>query len=55
MVSGGPRFQVSGLGNQVPGSGVQARVQVQEIGHRYSHLSSIQPSIGISHPPTANR
>ena len=75
MIGGGAQFQVSGLGRQVPGSGVQVRVQVQEIchpssatdsvifqfqvagggtsalRHRFSHLSSIQPSIQSSTQP----
>ena len=41
MIGGGAHIQVSGLGHQEPGSGVQVRAQVQEI----CHLSSIQPSI----------
>jgi hypothetical protein len=48
MIGWGAYFQVSGLGHQAPGSGIQVRVQVQEICHRFSHLSSIQPSIQSS-------
>ncbi len=33
----GDRFQVSGLGHQVPGPGIQVQVQVREI----CHLSSV--------------
>ena len=40
MIGWGAQFQVSGLGRQVPGSGVQARVQVQEIGHLSSAIDS---------------
>jgi hypothetical protein len=54
MIGWGAYFQVSGLGHQAPGSGIQVRVQVQEICHRFSHLSSTQPStLPIRQPLTA--
>jgi hypothetical protein len=40
MIGGGAHFQVSGLGHQVPGSGVRVRVQVQEICHPSSAIDS---------------
>jgi hypothetical protein len=44
MIGGGAYVQVSGLGHQVPGSGVRVRVQVQEI----SHLPLIKPSSQVA-------
>ena len=44
MIGWGVHFQVSGLGRQVPGSGVQVRVKVQEI----CPLSSIQSSSRVA-------
>ena len=41
MIGGGAQFQVSGLGHQVPDSGAQVRVQVQEIGHLSSAIDSV--------------
>ncbi len=45
---GGIHFQVSGLGHQAPGSGFQVRVQLQEICHRFSHLSSVIDPVIVS-------
>ena len=41
MIGGGAQFQVSGLGHQVPDSGAQVRVQVQEIGHLSSAIDPV--------------
>jgi hypothetical protein len=39
MIGWGHTFQVSGLGRRVPGSGVQVRVQVQDLKFvPYPHL-----------------
>ena len=41
MISWGHTFRVSGLGSRVPGSGVQVRVQVQDLNftpHPYLYL-----------------
>ena len=41
MIGWGHFFRVSGLGHQVPGSGIQVRVQVQEICHPSSVIDSV--------------
>ena len=45
MIGGGAYVQVSGLGHQVPGSGVQVRGQVQEIYLLSSAIDSVLYSV----------
>jgi hypothetical protein len=53
MIGWGTHFQVSGPGHQVPGSGVQVRVQVQEICNLSSDINSaidnsqLYPSLAV--------
>ena len=42
---GGDNFQVSGLGHQVPGAGIQVQVQVQEICHLSISGGGWQPQV----------
>ena len=42
---GGDNFQVSGLGHQVPGAGIQVQVQVRELSHRPISGGGWQPRV----------
>ena len=53
MIGWGHFFRVSGLSHQVPGSGIQVRVQVQEICHQSSVIDSVLFSGGRWRPRVA--
>ena len=50
MIDWGVHFQVSGLGRQVPGSGVQVQAQVRETRHPSSVIDSVLFPGGRHHP-----